>query len=255
VTSSRLVPFRPPARRRLHEAVAEQLRDAILDGRFPAGRKLPPERELAAEFRVNRTSVREAIKVLEGLGLVRVRQGDGVTVRPLVEASLDLLGPMIFHGGRVDASLLGELGEVMQPLLLELARAAIARQRPEHLTALRRLRDAIADEQRDREARYASWRELIVLLADMSANRVWRMLARRTRDFLASTPLAEARRRLRRDPGRIVPVIDAGLAALEAGRTADAVDAIQRILRLAGDPHADAERASPTNRAAKGTSR
>ena len=129
MSGPRVVPFRPPARRRLHEDVAEQLRDAILDGRFPAGRKLPPERELAAEFRVNRTSVREAIKVLEGLGLVQVRQGDGATVRPLVEASLDLLGPMIFHGGRVDAALLAELGEVMQPLLLELARAAIARQR------------------------------------------------------------------------------------------------------------------------------
>ena len=74
----RVVPFRPPPRRRLHEEVAEQLRDAILDGRFAAGAKLPPERELAAEFRVNRTSVREAIKVLEGLGLVQVRQGDGV---------------------------------------------------------------------------------------------------------------------------------------------------------------------------------
>jgi DNA-binding FadR family transcriptional regulator len=256
VPGPRVVPFRPPSRRRLHEAVAEQLRDAILDGRFPAGRKLPPERELAGEFRVNRTSVREAIKVLEGLGLVSVRQGDGVTVRPQVEASLDLLGPMIFHGGRVDAALLGELGEVMQPLLLELARAAIARQRPEHLAALRRLRDEIADERRDREARYASWRELIVLLADMSANRVWRMLARRTRDFLASPPLAEARRRLRRDPGRIVPVIDAGLAALEAGRTADAITAIQRILQLAGDPHAASEPLPRTTRpTAKGISR
>src|SRR4029453_11889791 len=153
-----VVPFRAPARRRLHEDVAEQLRDAVLDGRFAAGSKLPPERELAAEFRVNRTSVREAIKVLEGLGLVQVRQGDGVTGRPLVEASLDLLGPMIFHGGRVDTSLLAEMGEVLEPLLLELARAAIARQRPEHLVALRRLRDAIADEGRDREERYASWR-------------------------------------------------------------------------------------------------
>src|SRR5438093_945155 len=70
-----VVPFRAPARRRLHEDVAEQLRDAILDGRFGEGAKLPPERELASEFRVNRTSVREAIKVLEGLGLVTVRQG------------------------------------------------------------------------------------------------------------------------------------------------------------------------------------
>ena len=77
------------------------LRDAILDGRFAAGTKLPPERDLAVEFQVNRTSIREAIKVLEGQGLVMVRQGDGATVQPLVEASLDVLGPMIFHGGRM----------------------------------------------------------------------------------------------------------------------------------------------------------
>src|SRR5258708_6519147 len=101
-----VVPFRAPARRRLHEDVAEQLRDAILDGRFAAGAKLPPERDLALEFRVNRTSIREAIKVLEGLGLVSVRQGDGATVRPLIDASFDLLPAMIFHGGRVDLTML-----------------------------------------------------------------------------------------------------------------------------------------------------
>jgi len=251
----RVVPFRPPARRRLHEAVAEQLRDAVLDGRFPAGSKLPPERELAAEFRVNRTSVREAIKVLEGLGLVHVRQGDGVTVRPLVEASLGVLGPMIFHGGRVDASLMAEMGEVLRPLLLELARAAIARRRPEHLREMRQLRDRIADTGREPEERYAGWRELIVLLADMSNNRVWRMIARRTRDFLASPPLAEARRRFRRDPGRIVPLIDAGLAALEANRTHDAIDAVQRLLRLAGDPDAEIAPPAARTRTTRGASR
>ena len=123
-----MVPFRAPARRRLHEDVAEQLRDAILDGRFPAGAKLPPERELAVEFDVNRTSVREAIKVLEGLGLVAVRQGDGATVRPVVDASLEVLGPMIFHGDRVDLTLIdADMAEVMRPLLLELGRLAIER--------------------------------------------------------------------------------------------------------------------------------
>jgi GntR family transcriptional repressor for pyruvate dehydrogenase complex len=253
--SGRIVPFRPPTRRRLHEAVAEQLRDAILDGRFAPGQKLPPERELAAEFRVNRTSIREAIKVLEGLGLVHVRQGDGVTVRPLVEASLGVLGAMIFHDGRVDTALMTELNEVMRPLLLELARSAIERYRPEHLAALRRLRDQIADATREPEARYASWRELIVLLADMTGNRVWCMLARRTRDFLASPPLAETRRRLRRDPGNIVPLIDAGLAAIDAGRTAAAVDAIQRILRLAGDTQTEPAPATRRSPATKGTRR
>src|SRR6185295_13098919 len=111
--ASRVVPFRPPQRRRIHEDVAAQLRDAILDGRFRSGQRLPPERELAEEFQVNRTSVREAIKVLEGLGLVTVRQGDGATVQPLIDDSFDVLAPMIFHGGRMDATLVAEMAEVM----------------------------------------------------------------------------------------------------------------------------------------------
>jgi GntR family transcriptional regulator, transcriptional repressor for pyruvate dehydrogenase complex len=229
------VPFRPPLRRRIHEDVASQLRDAILDGRFRAGQKLPPERELALEFRVNRTSVREAIKVLEGLGLVSVRQGDGATVQPLIDASFDVLAPMIFHAGRTDAALVAEMAEVMIPLLFEMARLAIERRLPKQLAELRRLRDLIADETREREARFASGRDVIVLLSDMTGNRVWQMLARRTRAFLASEPLREARRRLRRDPGRVVPIIDACLAAVDAGRPDEAIAALRRLISHVGD--------------------
>jgi len=158
-----MLPFRPPLRQRIHEDVARQLRDAILDGRFRAGQKLPPERELAQEFRVNRTSVREAIKVLEGLGLVSVRQGDGATVQPFIEASLDVLAPMIFHGGRIDAALVTEMAEVMLPLLFEMARLAVERRQAAQLAELRRLRELIADQARDREARFASGRDVLVL--------------------------------------------------------------------------------------------
>ena len=240
--------FRPPQRRRIHEDVAAQLRDAILDGRFRAGQKLPPERELAEEFGVNRTSVREAIKVLEGLGLVSVRQGDGATVQPLIDASLDILAPMIFHGGRIDAQLLVEMAEVMTPLLFEMARLAIERRRPAQLVALRRTRDLIADERRDREARHASARDLIVLLSDMTNNRVWQMLARRLRALLASEPLRETRRRLRRDPGRIVPIIDTCLAALDGGRPHEAINAVRRIITLVGDTALNASAAPAGDR-------
>ena len=230
-----VVAFRAPARRRLHEDVAEQLRDAILDGRFAAGAKLPAERELALEFGVNRTSVREAIKVLEGLGLVTVRQGDGATVRPLVDASLELLGPMLFHGGRIDLALVGEMAEVMRPLLLEMGRLAIERSRAGDLATIRRFRDAAADPTREREERYAAIHDLFVLLADMTRNRVWQMLARRLRALFRQAPLQAARERLRRDPGRLVPLVDACLAALTARRTEEAVATLQRLVQVLGD--------------------
>ncbi|HWP64938.1 MAG TPA: GntR family transcriptional regulator [Candidatus Limnocylindria bacterium] len=247
-----VLPFRAPARRRLHEDVAEQLRCAIFDGRLRAGEKLPPERELAERFQVNRTSVREAIKVLEGQGLVSVRQGDGVTVQPLVDATLDALGPMIFHGGRLDLGLLAELNEVIHPLLAEMGRLAIERRRPEDLHEIRRLRDRAADPTGTREERFGALRDILVVLADMTRNRVWQMLARRTRVLLASAPMCEARERLRRDPGRLVPLIDACLDALDAGKPDAAREALDRLVRRIGESPADG-RVEPTTPTRKGT--
>ena len=233
---SRVVPFRPPLRRRIHESVAEQLRDAILDGRFAVGKRLPPERELALEFEVNRTSVREAIKVLEGLGLVRVRQGDGATVLPLTEWSLSVLPHMIHRHGRTDEQAMEDVSEVLTPLFLEMARLAVLRHRPAQLAALRTLRDVIADGGREREERFEASRQVFELVSDMTGNHVWQMLARKTTGFLRSEPMKQARRDLRRDPGRVVPVMDRCLTALGAGRPNDALAALQDIIATVGQP-------------------
>jgi DNA-binding FadR family transcriptional regulator len=116
-----------------------------------------------------------------------------------------------------------------------MARLAIARHDPAERAALRRLRDRIADEAADREARFAAARDILVALADMTRNRVWQMLARRTRALLASAPLSEMRRRLRRDPGRLVPMIDGCLTAIDAGRPAEALAALQNLITVVGD--------------------
>ncbi|WP_323122251.1 FadR/GntR family transcriptional regulator [Burkholderia alba] len=75
------MPIQPIQNRRLYQQIADQLRTMIEGGSFPPGSYLPPERELAVQFGVSRTSVREALIALEVVGLVSVRVGDGVTVR------------------------------------------------------------------------------------------------------------------------------------------------------------------------------
>lgn len=227
--------FRPPQRRRVHEEVAEQLRDAILEGRFAPGEKLPPERELAERFRVNRTSVREAIKMLESLGLVIARQGDGVIVQPVVEASLDLIGPMIFRNGRIDVGLLREMQEVVSVMLYEMARVAVDRVGPEHLRQLKKWRATLADRTKPREQRFEAARAIMVLVADATGNRVWQMVARRLRTLLASPPLQQARERLELDPEPLVSVIDSCVAAIEAGRPKEAVARLREAFRLLGE--------------------
>ena len=61
--------------RRAFEEVILQLEQAILDGRLRPGDRLPPERELAERMGVSRASVREALRVLDSLGVLSARRG------------------------------------------------------------------------------------------------------------------------------------------------------------------------------------
>jgi DNA-binding FadR family transcriptional regulator len=65
---------------RLYKRIAEVLEERIRSGAFSPGAYLPPERDLASQMRVSRTSVREALIALEIKGLLTVRVGDGVQV-------------------------------------------------------------------------------------------------------------------------------------------------------------------------------
>jgi len=71
--------------RRLYQQIADQLRAMIDRGEYGPGDNLPPERELAKQFGVSRTSVREALIALEVIGIVSVRVGNGVMVLPRSE--------------------------------------------------------------------------------------------------------------------------------------------------------------------------
>ena len=72
--------------RRIYRQIADQLADLVAAGAYPAGSCLPPERDLARQLGVSRSSVREALIALEVLGVVDVRVGAGVFVRGAADA-------------------------------------------------------------------------------------------------------------------------------------------------------------------------
>ena len=74
------MPFHSIEPRRLYRQIADQIRGLIRSGEFPAGARLPPERDLAKQLGVSRPSVREALIALEVEGLVEVRIGSGIYV-------------------------------------------------------------------------------------------------------------------------------------------------------------------------------
>ena len=73
--------FSPVASNKLYIQIYNQLREAIVDGRFGVGDKLPSEKELCQTFGVSRVPVREALCALELNGLVDSIQGGGVYVK------------------------------------------------------------------------------------------------------------------------------------------------------------------------------
>jgi len=74
------MPIEAVSTQRLYQQVADRLAALIHSGEFPAGSRLPPERDLARQFAVSRPTVREALIALEINGLVEVRTGAGTYI-------------------------------------------------------------------------------------------------------------------------------------------------------------------------------
>ncbi len=60
--------------------IVDYIKTQFIEGKLPAGSKLPPERKLALEFGISRSSVREAISILKTMGILEVRHRDGIFV-------------------------------------------------------------------------------------------------------------------------------------------------------------------------------
>ena len=72
---------------RAWQIVLERIESDLLDGRLAPGDRLPGERELAATLGVGRSSVREALRVLEVMGLIRTGTGSGPTSGAIIIAT------------------------------------------------------------------------------------------------------------------------------------------------------------------------
>lgn len=76
-----------PDETRAWQVVLEKIESDLLDGRLAPGDRLPAERELASSLGVGRSSVREALRVLEVMGLLRTGTGSGPTAGAIIIAT------------------------------------------------------------------------------------------------------------------------------------------------------------------------
>jgi GntR family transcriptional repressor for pyruvate dehydrogenase complex len=156
---------------RRYEQVAEQIRRLITSGTLKAGDLLPPERELAEKLGVGRSSIRDAVRTLEVMGILDPRQGHGTVVRDLdTDALVVPLASVLRH----KRELVSELLDVRRMIEPGLAARAAKNATPEeiremtailarHETRLRRGQDTVDEDSEFHDALARAARNSVAL--------------------------------------------------------------------------------------------
>ncbi|MBM6545425.1 FadR family transcriptional regulator [Janibacter sp. YIM B02568] len=133
----------PMAVPKASDVLADDLREKILSGEFPEGTALPPERELVVQTSMSRTTVREALRILEVQGLVRIKAGrsGGAFVQHPDENSMAASVGLLIRGRQIRIDNLLETREGLEPFT---ARLAARNRTDDDLTTLQALNEEIA---------------------------------------------------------------------------------------------------------------
>jgi len=137
-------------RKKTYEIIVEKIEKFILNGKLNPGDKLPPERELASRFGVSRTSVREALQVLEISGSIEIRQGGGSFIKTSeVQLVSDALSTTIIQA---ENNLVYEMLELRRALEVESVSLAAQRATSADLEKIRQSLEQMVVSGKDAEA-------------------------------------------------------------------------------------------------------
>lgn len=135
----------PVERTKLTNSVFEQLLSYVVGGSWKPGDRIPPERELCQQLGIARTSLREALKAMELVGMLDSRVGDGTFVCPRSEF---LSRPLLWAFTGTDHEELQEIMEARTIIEANLAGLAAKRGTPDQIKkigdAVQQMRDSIA---------------------------------------------------------------------------------------------------------------
>jgi GntR family transcriptional repressor for pyruvate dehydrogenase complex len=153
---------------RLYEQIVRQIQDSIESGALKEGDQLPVERELAVQFKVSRTAVREAMKALHEKGLIEAYPGRGTFIASNAARSIQKTLDRMIRGGPADSTIhLVVLREILEP---EIAALAAQQSDKETLSALREAIAVMDAAQKDAEAFIEGDLDFHLALAEAAAN-------------------------------------------------------------------------------------
>ena len=196
------------------DAVFTRLAEEILSGRWQPNHLIPPERQLAEDFEVNRHAVREALKRLQQAGLVLISQGGKTKVLDWrLHASLDVLSAVAAAGAIPAGKVMADFAVMRRAIASDAARSAVKCLLSDRQQLTSYLRFPIAHHRRIRhsnfiERTFGETRRRVKVIGRLPGessclNLVWAVLDRASRGWrgMAMTPpgtrlLAELRHQL-----------------------------------------------------------
>jgi GntR family transcriptional repressor for pyruvate dehydrogenase complex len=204
----------PIKKTRVAEEVADRIRTLILDGTFAQGQPLPSERVLTEQFGVSRGSIRDALRMLETIGLIETQHGRGTFPR---ELTVDRLVAPLASMMTFQQDLQDELLDVRRMFEPAVARVAAQRATDKDFADLQRIIDAQRRKLKKVQSAIVEDSEFHAALARSTGNRVVVSLMATLNDLLV-----ESRKLTLKQKGRPAKSIEGHEAVVAALRRRDA---------------------------------
>jgi GntR family transcriptional repressor for pyruvate dehydrogenase complex len=219
--SSRLI--EPIKKTRIAEDIGDRIRLLILEGTFPSGQPLPSERSLAQQFGVSRGSIRDALRMLETIGLLDTRHGQGTFAQELdVGRLVAPLASVVTYRHDLQAELM-DVRRILEPAV---ARVAAARLTDDDLAALERILETQRRKRKTGQSAILEDTAFHAVLARATRNRVLVSIMETLNGLLV-----ESRKLTLQQKGRPERSIKGHEAVIAALRRGDGDQAARAMLR------------------------
>lgn len=208
--------------RKVYEEILLQLHEIVQQNNLRPGDKLPSERDLSETLNAGRSSVREALRALELLGLIETRRGEGTFLKHYRHNRLiDILGMFVLR----DVKTKKDLVEMRKILEIDAVRLACKRATSKHFEEMERIlehaEERIARGEVPTEEDYLFHRVICRSSRNSVLHRIW-------------APLVEYSESVRNESlsreGRARAAVDEHRGIMEAIRSGDELTAVEKML-------------------------
>ncbi|WP_417899344.1 GntR family transcriptional regulator [Bacillus haimaensis] len=152
---------------KMYLEIVKKIRSIIVEDGLSSGDKIPSERELSDRLNVGRSSVREALRALELLGLIETKRGEGTFIKDFKEHHLvELLGTFILEQDKTKTDLLETKMEIEKTCIQLFAKKADVKE----FTLLKEMIES------DEFSRTDFFKQMVTLIDNSLMLRIWNIV-------------------------------------------------------------------------------